>query len=319
MELIRGWHNLRTRHRGCVATIGNFDGVHRGHQAVLARLAEEARRYRLPATVITFEPQPLEYLRPQAAPARLTELRSKLQALQDHGVDRVLCLRFGQQLAETPAETFIDELLVERLGVRFLMVGDDFRFGHGRRGDYAMLQAAGEWQGFAVERMPTVLDGGVRVSSTGIRQALAAGELAQAARLLGRPYRICGRVVRGQALGRQLGYPTANIAFHRPPPPLEGIFVVRVGGLDRPRSGVASIGTRPTVNGTRTLLEVYLFDFSGNLYGRHLDVEFLQRLRSEQRFDSLEALRAQMDLDAAAARDYFSAFGAGLQEQDDRT
>ena len=319
MELIRGWHNLRTRHRGCVATIGNFDGVHRGHQAVLARLAEEARRYRLPATVITFEPQPLEYLRPQAAPARLSALGGKAPALPAPGADRAPCPRSGQQPAATPAAPFLDELLVERLGVRFLMVGDDFRFGHGRRGDYAMLQAAGERQGFAVERMPTVLDGGERVSSTGIRQALAAGELAQAARLLGRPYRICGRVVRGQALGRQLGYPTAHIAFHRPPPPLEGIFVVRVGGLDRPRPGVASIGTRPTVNGTRTLLEVYLFDFSGNLYGRHLDVEFLQRLRSEQRFDSLEALRAQMDLDAAAARDYFSAFGAGLQEQDDRT
>jgi riboflavin kinase/FMN adenylyltransferase len=307
MELIRGWHNLRPQHRGCVATIGNFDGVHRGHQAVLTTLRQEARDRGLPSTVIIFEPQPLEYFQPQAAPARLTELRSKLQALDAAGVDRVLCLQFGRRLAQMPAEAFIDELLVERLGVRFLMVGDDFRFGNGRRGDYAMLQAAGTEHGFAAARMPTLLEGDARISSTRLRQALADGDLAAAEQLLGRRYSICGRIVRGQALGRNLGYPTANIAFQRPPPPLHGIFVVQVGGLgERPWPGVASLGTRPTVNGTRTLLEVHLFDYSGDLYGRHLEVEFLQRLRGEERFDSLDALREQMDRDAAAARAYFS-------------
>lgn len=308
MELIRGWHNLQAHHRGCVATIGNFDGVHRGHHAVLATLEQEARRFGLPATVIVFEPQPLEYFRPQAAPARLTGLRSKLQALAATGVARVLCLRFGQRLAQMPAEAFVDELLVERLGVRFLMVGDDFRFGHGRRGDYAMLQTAGERKGFAVARMPTVLEGEARVSSTRVRQALAAGDLAQAAQLLGRRYSICGRVVRGQALGRNLGYPTANIGFQRPPP-LQGIFIVqaRLAGEQRYRPAVASLGTRPTVDGTRVLLEVHLFDYSGDLYGQHLEVEFLQRLRGEERFESLDALRRQMDQDAADARAYFSA------------
>lgn len=308
MELIRGWHNLQAHHRGCVATIGNFDGVHRGHRAVLEMLQQEAHAFGVPATVIIFEPQPLEYFRPEAAPARLTELRSKLLALADTGIARALCLRFSRRVAQMPAEDFIDELLVERLGVRFLMVGDDFRFGHGRRGDYTMLQALGARKGFTVARMPTVSNGDVRVSSTRVRQALAAGDLALASELLGRRYSICGRVVRGQALGRDLGYPTANIAFKQPPP-LQGIFVVqvRLNGETQSRPAVASLGTRPTVNGTRVLLEVHLFDYSGDLYGQHLDVEFLQRLRGEERFETLEALRQQMDQDAADARAYFSA------------
>lgn len=308
MELIRGWHNLQAHHRGCVATIGNFDGVHRGHRAVLEMLQQEAHAFGVPATVIIFEPQPLEYFRPEAAPARLTELRSKLLALADTGIARALCLRFSRRVAQMPAEDFIDELLVERLGVRFLMVGDDFRFGHGRRGDYTMLQALGARKGFTVARMPTVSNGDVRVSSTRVRQALAAGDLVLASELLGRRYSICGRVVRGQALGRDLGYPTANIAFKQPPP-LQGIFVVqvRLNGETQSRPAVASLGTRPTVNGTRVLLEVHLFDYSGDLYGQHLDVEFLQRLRGEERFETLEALRQQMDQDAADARAYFSA------------
>lgn len=307
MELIRGWHNLRSQHRGCVATIGNFDGVHRGHQAVLARLRQEAQARGLPSTVIVFEPQPLEYFRPEAAPARLTALRSKLQALAAAGVDRVLCLRFGRQLAQMPAETFINELLVARLGVRFLMVGDDFRFGYGRHGDFALLQTIGASHGFTTKHMPTVMEDEDRISSTRVREALSRGDLVAAEHLLGRKYSICGRIVHGQALGRNLGYPTANIAF-RQPPPLQGIFVVQVRGLtEQPWPGVASLGTRPTVNGESTLLEVHLFDFSGDLYGRHLDVEFLQRLRGEERFDSLDALRVQMDKDATAARAFFSA------------
>lgn len=311
MELIRGWHNLRPQHRGCVVTIGNFDGVHRGHQAVLERLRLAAAEHRLPATLISFEPHPLEFLRPQLAPPRLTGLRDKLMALRQQGIERVLCLRFGHRLAQMPAETFVRELLLDALGVRFLLVGDDFRFGCDRRGDFDMLQAAGKVADFAVERMPTVVVDGARASSTRIRQALAENDLAAAARLLGRPYSICGRVRRGDAIGRTLGFPTANIAFPRARPPLAGIFVVNVRGLGAPRPGVASLGTRPTVNGKRLLLEVHLLDYQGDLYGRHLEVEFLHWLRGEERFDSLEAMQAQIARDAEAARAFFDALPTG--------
>lgn len=307
MELIRGWHNLRPRHRGCVATIGNFDGVHRGHRAVLARLAQVGQELGLPATLLTFEPHPLEFLRPEAAPPRLTSLRNKLMALRDTGLARVLCLRFDRAFAALEPEEFVQRLLVERLGVRFLLVGDDFRFGRGRRGDFAMLQEAGKANGFAVEQMGTVLVDGERVSSTRVRQALLRGDLEQAERLLGRPYSICGRVIRGDRIGRTLGFPTANISLERTRPALSGIFVVQVRDGDQLRPGVASVGTRPSVGGTRLLLEVHLLDFYGDLYGRHLQVEFLKRLRGEEYFDSLEALTAQIARDADAARDYFAA------------
>ncbi len=307
MELIRGWHNLRPRHRGCVATIGNFDGVHRGHRAVLARLAQVGQELGLPATLLTFEPHPLEFLRPEAAPPRLTSLRNKLMALRDTGLARVLCLRFDRAFAALEPEEFVQRLLVERLGVRFLLVGDDFRFGRGRRGDFAMLQEAGKANGFAVEQMGTVLVDGERVSSTRVRQALLRGDLEQAERLLGRPYSICGRVIRGDRIGRTLGFPTANISLERTRPALSGIFVVQVRDGDQLRPGVASVGTRPSVGGTRLLLEVHLLDFHGDLYGRHLQVEFLKRLRGEEYFDSLEALTAQIARDADAARDYFAA------------
>lgn len=307
MELIRGWHNLRPRHRGCVATIGNFDGVHRGHRAVLARLAQVGQELGLPATLLTFEPHPLEFLRPEAAPPRLTSLRNKLMALRDTGLARVLCLRFDRAFAALEPEEFVQRLLVERLGVRFLLVGDDFRFGRGRRGDFAMLQEAGKANGFAVEQMGTVLVDGERVSSTRVRQALLRGDLERAERLLGRPYSICGRVIRGDRIGRTLGFPTANISLERTRPALSGIFVVQVRDGDQLRPGVASVGTRPSVGGTRLLLEVHLLDFYGDLYGRHLQVEFLKRLRGEEYFDSLEALTAQIARDADAARDYFAA------------
>lgn len=307
MELIRGWHNLRPRHRGCVATIGNFDGVHRGHRAVLARLAQVGQELGLPATLLTFEPHPLEFLRPEAAPPRLTSLRNKLMALRDTGLARVLCLRFDRAFAALEPEEFVQRLLVERLGVRFLLVGDDFRFGRGRRGDFAMLQEAGKANGFAVEQMGTVLVDGERVSSTRVRQALLRGDLEQAERLLGRPYSICGRVIRGDRIGRTLGFPTANISLERTRPALSGIFVVQVRDGDQLRPGVASVGTRPSVGGTRLLLEVHLLDFHGDLYGRHLQVEFLKRLRGEEYFDSLEALTVQIARDADAARDYFAA------------
>ncbi|WP_440997275.1 bifunctional riboflavin kinase/FAD synthetase [Arhodomonas sp. SL1] len=305
MELIRGSHNLLPWHHGCVATIGNFDGVHRGHHAVISRLHEQARARGLPATVVTFEPHPLEYFVPERAPPRITGLRDKLNALAECGVDRVLCLRFGPAIANMPAEAFIDELLVRRLGIEFLMVGDDFRFGHRRRGDFEMLRQAGPERGFEVERMPTVADGESRISSTRLREALAVGDLASAEHLLGRPYRISGRVSRGDAIGRELGWRTANIRFRRVRPAVHGVFAVTVEGLGPSRRGVASVGTRPTVNGRATLLETHLFDFDADIYGTHISVTFRAFLRGEERFESMEALREQIAADAADARAWF--------------
>ncbi len=304
MKIIRGLHGPGGGTRGCVATIGNFDGVHVGHRAVFQRLSAEGRALGLPATVITFEPQPIEFFAPERAPARLTRLREKLDALQNCGIEQVALLPFGARLAAMGARDFVRELLVDGLGVRFLLVGDDFRFGHGREGDYALLEAMGQDQGFAVEDLNTVTHGGERVSSTRIREALARGELGQARHLLGRPYRICGRIGHGDKRGRTIGYPTANINLHRRVSPLRGVYAVMVAGVaDHPWPGVANIGTRPTVTGDfRCLLEVHLFDLSADLYGRHAQVEFRLKLRDEQRFESFSALKAQIDRDAAAAR-----------------
>ncbi|GAB4361662.1 MAG: bifunctional riboflavin kinase/FAD synthetase [Gammaproteobacteria bacterium] len=306
MELIRGHYSLRPEHRGCVATIGKFDGVHLGHQAVLGQVAEKAAELGLPAVVISFEPQPEEFFAPHSAPARLTRLREKLKALSRFAVDRVLCLRFNQRLASVSAEAFIQEILIDGLDVRYLVVGDDFRFGHGRRGDFAMLEAVGEQRGFAVARMHTVYIDGERVSSTRIRNALAVGDLEEAQKLLGRPYRISGRVVHGDKRGRSIGFPTANIRLQHKVLPLSGVYAVEVFGLEHePYIGVANIGTRPTVNGQQPLLEVNLFGFEGDLYHRYIHVDFVHKLRDEKRFDSLEALKAQIAADADAARDFF--------------
>ena len=306
MELIRGSHNLRARHRVCAATIGNFDGVHRGHSAVLQRLQAAAGERAMPAVVVTFEPHPREYFAAdEAAPARITGLRDKLLALAQAGVERVLCLRFGSRLAVMEAEDFVRDVLVARLGVRFLLVGDDFRFGRGRRGDYALLERSAAKHGFELARMPTVaLDSG-RVSSTAVREALEGGDLDLAAHLLGRTYRISGRVARGDRLGRRLGWPTANIPMHRRRPPIEGIFTVRVRGLGGAHSAVASVGDRPSIDGRQVVLEVHLLDFRGDLYGQHIEVEFLRRLRGQIRFGSLDALSEQIARDVEAARAYF--------------
>ena len=304
MRVIRGLHNLRAEHGGSVATIGNFDGVHLGHQAVFRALQAEGRRLGVPATVITFEPQPLEFFAPERAPSRLTRLREKLGAMHDAGVERVLIIEFGRHLAGMSAETFIDTLLVERLGVAHLYVGDDFRFGQGRRGDIAMLRAAGERHGFTVDSMDTLAIGGARVSSTRIRESLARGDLEDAARCLGRPYAICGRVAHGDKRGRTIGFPTLNIDLHRRVSPLRGVFAVRVSGLGgEALPGVANIGTRPTVAGdSRYLLEVHRFDFAREIYGAHLTVEFVGRIRDERKFASFDDLKAQIQRDAAAAR-----------------
>ena len=305
MRVIRGLHNLRPEHGGSVATIGNFDGVHLGHQAVFRELQAEGRRLGVPAPVITFEPQPQEYFAPGRAPSRLTRLREKLDAMREAGVERVLILEFGRRLAEMSAESFIDDLLVERLQVVHLYVGDDFRFGKGRQGDLEMLRRAGERHGFTVDAMGTLALEGERISSTRVREGLASGDLADAARCLGRPYAICGRVAHGAKRGRTIGFPTLNLDLHRQRSPLRGVFAVRVKGLgDGALPGVANIGTRPTVAGdTRYMLEVHLFDFSRDIYGEHLTVQFVRRIRDERKFASLDELRAQIERDARAARE----------------
>jgi riboflavin kinase / FMN adenylyltransferase len=308
MELIRGLHNLRLRHRGCVATIGNFDGVHLGHQAVLGQLAERAAEWGLPAAVITFEPQPMEFFAHDTVPPRLTRFREKVQALRRFSVARVICLRFNRALADMPAAEFIRRLLVDGLAVRYLVVGDDFRFGKARQGDFAMLQAAGYANGFQVAAMRSFDVDGVRVSSTRIREALARDDLAGAEKLLGRPYRMCGRVVHGDERGRTIGFPTANIHLHRRSSPVSGVYAVEVFGLEKePLSGVANVGLRPTVGGTQSRLEVHLLDFDGDIYGRYVQVDFLRKLRPEHRFASLEELVVQIGKDTAAARTFHAA------------
>lgn len=307
MELIRGLHNLRARHRGCVATIGNFDGVHLGHQAVIGQLAEKADELCLPAAVISFEPQPLEYFRPEAAPSRLTRFREKVQALRRYAVDRVLCLPFNAKLSGLSPAEFIRQVLIDGLGVKYLVVGDDFRFGRQRAGTIEDLREAGRQHGFTVVNMHTFEIDGERVSSTRIRQALEAGDMNAAERLLGRDYRMSGRVAHGDKLGRELGFPTANIHLHRRKTPLQGIFAVEVYGLERePLPAVASLGTRPTVDGNSVILEAYILDFDENIYGRHIQVSFLHKLRDEEKYDSLDRLKQQIDIDVQQARAYFA-------------
>ena len=309
MELIRGLHNLRPRHRGCVATIGNFDGVHLGHQAVLGQLADKADEFAVPAVVITFEPQPQEYFSHGDIPPRLTRFREKLRALRRFSVDRVLALQFNQALAELSAQQFVQQVLLNGLDIRYLVVGDDFRFGKGRSGDFAMLLQVGKEHGFEVVNMHTFSQGGVRVSSTRIREALQRGDLTEAEQMLGRPYRMSGRVAHGNKLGRTIGFPTANIFLHRKQTPVDGVFAVEMFGIDgEPVAGVANVGTRPTVDeaGTRSLLEVHLFDFDGDIYWQHVHVDFLHRIREERRFESFDALKAQILKDADEARAFFA-------------
>jgi riboflavin kinase/FMN adenylyltransferase len=286
--------------------IGNFDGVHLGHGALVGCLGELARAAGLPPTVLTFEPHPREFFAPALAPARLTTLREKLELLGEAGIAQVMVCRFNACFAALSAGEFIDRVLVQGLKVRHLIIGDDFRFGKGRAGDFALLQAAGARHGFAVEAMGSVTVDGERVSSSGVRRALAAGDMEHAARLLGRPYIIDGQVTRGQQLGRQWGFPTANLRIKHNPLPMTGVFAVEVGGLGgQPLPGVANLGVRPTVGGTRPLLEVHLFDFDRDIYGAHISVRFAHKLRDEQRFPNFDALKAQIAADAVAARAFF--------------
>lgn len=302
MLITHGWPRAQ---RPNAVTIGNFDGVHLGHQAMLARLTAQAAAVGGLPTVLTFEPHPREVFSPEAAPTRLTSLREKLEILRALGVAHVHVCRFTRSFAQLSAEDFVARILVEGLKARYVLVGDDFRFGARRAGDFALLARLGGRYGYQAEALPTVEAAGQRASSTAVREALAAGDMATAAQLLGRPYSISGRVIGGDRLGRRLGWPTANIQLKHNRPPLTGIFAVRVQGLDRPDwPGVASLGTRPTVhaNGKPTL-EVHLFDFDRDIYRTHLRVEFLHKLRDEARFASLEALIAQIERDAAQARE----------------
>ncbi len=306
MQLIRGQINLpaSTSSSGCVATFGNFDGVHLGHQALLKELNSIAKQLKLPTTLITFEPQPLEFFAETVSVARLTRWREKWLALASLAVDYFCCLRFNHAFAALSARDFVQEILVRGLGVRALVVGEDCRFGANRQGDLTLLRQLGEEFGFAVTCLAQQDQQDERISSTRIRKALEAGELKLAEQLLGRPYSLFGKVAYGHKRGQQWGFPTANIYLHRHLTPVKGVFVVRIDGLEKPYFGVANIGVRPTVDGTRVLLEVHLFDFSGNIYSHNLSVGLLYKLRDEIRFDSIELLKVQITKDVQQARAY---------------
>jgi riboflavin kinase/FMN adenylyltransferase len=306
MEFIRHISQLRPHHQGCIATVGNFDGVHLGHQVVLQQLTAKAKDLQLPTVVIIFEPQPQEFLAPNTAPARLTRLREKLIAMRRFGIERVLCLRFDAQFAALSADAFIQQILLKGLGVRHLIVGDDFHFGQKRQGNFATLLKAGKQYGFTIESQHTFILGFERVSSTRIRQVLEQGNMQSVTELLGRSYTLCGRIRYGQQRGRSIGFPTANIFLHRPVSPLNGVFAVYLHGVtEKPLAGVANLGKRPTIGGNLLLLEVHLFDFNKTIYGYSVEVEFVRKLRDEQRFASFEALKQQIEIDARLARAVF--------------
>lgn len=304
MRLIRGVQQRPQQQQGCVLTIGNFDGVHLGHQAVLSKLADYGKKLGLPVVVILFEPQPLEYFLQNNAPSRLTRLREKVIQLAKLPVDDVMILRFNRKLADYDPEQFIEDILVNTLNVKRLVVGDDFHFGKARRGNFAMLKEKSGQFGFTVEDTASFPVAGFRVSSTLIRDALGAGDLAHTEKMLGRPYSVCGRVAHGDKRGRKLGFPTANIHMLRKNTPIEGVFAVTMSGVDdRVIPGVANVGIRPTIGGeNRVVLETHLFDFDEQIYGRYVEVHFKQKIRNEIRFQSLDELTAQIAQDVAEAQ-----------------
>ena len=304
MEVIRGWHNVRPEHHGCVATIGNFDGVHLGHRALIDQLAALGREHGVPTTLVTFEPQPQEFFAGENAPPRLTRLREKLTALHTLPLDRVALLRFDARLCAMSPVEFVESFLVAGLGVRVVVAGGDFRFGYRGEGNFDFLLSLGERHGFEVVRRETCRVRGGRVSSSWIRDALANDELEIARELLGRPYTVSGRVAHGDRRGRTIGFPTLNIAILRRRPALRGVYAVKVAGLEaRELDGVVNLGTRPTVDGHGVVLEVHVFDWSGDAYGRCVDVGFVAKIRDERKFDSFEALKNQIGRDSARARE----------------
>ena len=304
MEFIRGRHNIRPRHRGCVVTIGNFDGVHRGHQAILEQVAVLAEAAQQPTLLVTFEPHPKEFFSASNAPPRLTRFREKMRILSNARIDRVLLMRFNDELSSMAPLAFVEDFLVDSLGASAVVVGDDFRFGRRAEGGVELLREAGDRLGFQVHLHATLEVQGSRASSSRVRDALAAGDLDLAGALLGRPYDVLGRVAYGRQLGRTIGFPTANIELKRVATPLSGVFAVRLHGFGgTPLDAMANLGTRPTVDGTRLLLEVHVFDFDQDFYGYEVRVEFVSKLREERKFDGIDALKAQLARDAVSARD----------------
>lgn len=305
MKLLRGLHNPGIGAEGCVATIGNFDGVHLGHQYLIAQLREQAQRLGLPLVVVVFEPQPLEFFRGAEAPARVLSFRDKFEALKACGVDLVFCLRFDAALSQLSPQQFVQQVLLDHLKVKHLVVGDDFRFGGDRSGDFNYLKRVGAEHGFSVENTPTQCDpkGDERVSSTRLRSALLDGDFDTVERLMGRAFVIKGRVLHGQKLGRTIGFATANLALKRKVVPLRGVYAVRITLADgAEHNAVANIGVKPTVGDFRANLEVHIFDFSGDIYGQRVSVRFIAKIRDEQKFSGLAALQAQIKQDAQAAR-----------------
>ncbi|MGD2054533.1 MAG: bifunctional riboflavin kinase/FAD synthetase, partial [Gammaproteobacteria bacterium] len=308
MQLVRGLHNLKPEHRNCAVTIGNFDGVHQGHQALLRLLADKAKAKNIPACLMSFDPLPHEYFAQNKPAPRLTSARERYTSIaeldQSIRPDMLLILRFDDALAQLTAEEFVSHVLVDALAAKAVVIGDDFRFGKGRRGDYDFLKAAGDRYGFEVLSLSTHSVDNMRVSSTGIRQALLENRLCDAERMLGRPYRICGRIAHGDKRGRTIGFPTANIRLNRPAIPLSGVYTVTLCSPelgDVP--GIANIGKRPTVNGVRDQLEVHLFDFEQDIYGMNVCVSFHQKIRDEKKFESFELLKQQIQLDCVRARE----------------
>ena len=302
MQLVRGIHNIRLQDHGCVLTIGNFDGVHLGHQRVIKALVSKAKALNCVAAVLVFEPQPQELFSPDTAPARLCRLRDKYNLLAKLGVQRLICVNFTAKFAAQSAEHFIESLLVNKLGIKQLIVGDDFRFGKNRAGNFAMLCQAGKKFGFDVSDTASYKMADCRISSTAIRQALEQDDLVSVKQMLGREYSIIGRVFHGDKRGRQLGFPTANVLLKRRVSPLSGVFAVLVNTHSGQFKGVANIGARPTVNGIRQQLEVHIFDFDENLYGQCIEVIVKKKLRPVIKFDSLAALTAQIHQDSEQAK-----------------
>ena len=306
MEIIRGQHNLRDKHRGCVLTIGNFDGVHRGHQALIAKARERAKELGLPLAVLSFEPTPREFFSPDTVAGRVVTFRSRIALLSGQGVDRLVLQRFDKKFSAYDPSAFIEELLVGKLGIRALFIGDDFRFGARRSGGIELLRELGAKHGYTVENLETVALEGCRCSSTSLRAALAEADVKLATGILGRPYTLCGRIRRGLQLGRKLGMPTTNINLHRKLALKQGIYAVKAKVSGRDWQGVASLGVRPTLGLTRCLLETHIFGEPGELYGSTMEVEFCRYLRPELKFDSLDALSVQMQRDADDARAFFA-------------
>lgn len=310
MQLVRGIHNIglsddsgkKSFEKGCALTIGNFDGVHLGHRRVIAALVEQAKVIGCEAVVMVFEPQPQELFSPNTAPARLCRLRDKYTLLKKLGVDRLLCVNFNKKFASQSAKEFVEQLLVKRLAVKHLIIGDDFHFGKSRQGNFDMLCQAGKKFGFSVTDTASFKLADCRISSTEIRQALVQNRLADAEKMLGRPYSIIGRVFHGDKRGREIGFPTANVSLKRKVSPITGVYAVQIKTNDGHYYGVANIGSRPTFLGTTAQLEVHIFDFSKNLYGQNIEVIILKKLRSEIKFESIKALTAQIDADTKQAR-----------------